>query len=210
VHLSSRTSEERNLLIIHDAPQAQIHKQFINQGVVRTDPDAYLQRHMAEFDTWQSNHKQLVEEATRAVPAPVLPPAIVSNDKQYTTYIDQYRRAPSPSYIPSVSEPVFASSSSSLSSYADRYSSFMSPYDSYRGSRCLYGYDTYDHYSRHDGNYPSMVDITPSWNRRCYSSSSYYPYMSSYPVETIRVRSENEFRHVLSHLTNGRPPSVYH
>ena len=55
-----------------------------------------------------------------------------------------------------------------------------------------------------------MADVTPSWSRYCGSSrSSYYPYASSPPSSTIRVRSEDEFRHVLSDLTDGRFSSVY-
>ena len=225
-----RAPREPNLLIIHDSPQARIRKEFINQGVVREDPDYYLQRYGAELGSWQSTGRNgdLIDEASRVIPPP--PGALAASrdryyrDEQYSYYADRYRRAPSP-YLSTgwdrtrVLSPLPRSYAYGYDHpYYDhcRGSSYRDDYDhDYYYRRPVYrdsyhSYRSYDDRPRHYGSYMTMADVTPSWSRYCGSSRpSYYPYTSSYPSRTIRVRSESEFRHVLSDLTDGRFSSVY-
>ena len=67
--LLPRAPREPNLLILHDAPHARVHKEFINEGVTRADPDYYLQRYGGELHNWNTS-SYLVDEAVRAVPPP--------------------------------------------------------------------------------------------------------------------------------------------
>ncbi len=72
-----RPPREPNLLILHNQPHARIHKEFINQGVSRVDPYAYLQQYGAEIDSWhiKSRYAYLINEADHALPPPrPLPP----------------------------------------------------------------------------------------------------------------------------------------
>jgi hypothetical protein len=258
-HSILRSAQEQNVLILHDSPQAHIRKQFINEGVVRADPESYLQRYGAELSPFQSSrHGYLVEEATRIIP----PPLISSSDHDYhrtsspyisdtwetrrvrspiprsSTYHYDYSRSDSPyhycnqssrryGYDPEFSYNDYYNQSRRRYEYDSDfprrygYDSGFSYNDYCNQSSRRYGYDSYsfyDDYPTYHGDYSTMIDVTPSWDRYCRSKSydpyysqsysyrePYYRSFSSYPP-TIRVRSEGEFRDVLCDLTNGRVP----
>lgn len=213
-----RPPQEPNLLILHDAPHARIHKHYINQGVVRADPYSYSRQYGSDINIARYSH--IVDEATHAVPPPIT--EIRDHHDRYDNYASywgDYQR--SPSYISSRWESPrreYSIPRSSSYHYYD-YSGYDAPYRHY--------YDDYYSYPRR-GSYVTMEDVTSSWGRYCGSSSydsypssyfsrssyydsypsSYRSYSSSYPLETIHVNSENEFHDVLSRLTNGRIPST--
>jgi hypothetical protein len=177
-----RAPQEPNLLILHDSPHARISKQFINQGVVRADPDSYLQRYGAELSSWHtsSHHGYLVDEATRAIP----PPLVSSSDHHdyHTSYSDEYHRASSP-YISNTWERTRVVSPIPRSaSYHHGYSDYDSSDHYCNQSPHRYGYDSYrysDGYPTHHGSYLTMTDVTPSWDSYCRSSSYGSRYRSS-------------------------------
>ncbi|CAF1927790.1 unnamed protein product [Rotaria magnacalcarata] len=179
---------EPNLLILHDAPRARVHKEFINEGVIQADPDSYLQRYGGELHNWNTS-SYLVDEAVRAVP----PPSIGFTDHHYlhdnyASYSDEYRRARSPYLSSSWDRTRYETSIPRSTSYHYGYTDYGSPYSysTHPSSRYRYNsYRSYDDYYPHRGNYLTMTDITPSWNRYCNSSYDRYPssydrYPSSY------------------------------
>lgn len=220
--------------MLYDSPHAQVRKHFINEGVVRADPDSYLRRYGTELETWHSRnpYAHLVEEATRTAP----PPRLSSPVPIRHSYSDQYYRAPSPIVIETrerirAATPILRSSSYHYGSsycdspdyYWDRPSTryrYDRPYHYCNQSYSRYDYDRPSHYcnssySRYydddDYSYSTYYDSyrpSSSWNRS-YRSSSYDPYCRSsshYPSETIRVDSDQEFRRVICDLTDGRAP----
>ncbi|CAF1383857.1 unnamed protein product [Rotaria sp. Silwood1] len=219
--------QEPNLLVLHDAPQARICKEFINEGVIRADPRSYLQRYGAEINISNTSplHSYLVNEASRVVPPPPLPVTSISSryrDDSYDPYCDGYRRAPSPPILRTWERTRREPSLTRSSSYLCDYSDYDSPYRYCTQSSRKYEYDPcryYDDYCEGRRSYTTMRDVTSSWNRYCNSSpydpclSSYYPsspsyYRSSscYTPRTIRVCSDDELRDVLCDLTNGHVP----
>jgi hypothetical protein len=231
-----RPPKEPNLLILHDSPRARISKQFINEGVVRADPNSYLQRYGTELNSSHSSSQlaYLVSEATRVVPPPPPPLLVSSRDRDYhasSPYIsNRWERTRVASPIPRSSSYHYGSShydvpyhycnqSSSKYGYdtpAHYYNQSSSgygydlPYHYCNQSSSRYGYDSYRSYADYPIGYESyrtMTDFPPSY----YRSSSYDPYYRSssyYPSNTIHVSSENEFHRVLSDLTNGHVPST--
>lgn len=195
------------MLILHDGPRACVQKEFINQGVVRADPDCYMQRYGSELDSWHgdSRNAHLVSEASRAVPPPFSSSGYRSLDNDYRYCSDRYERAPSP---------CIASLPRCSSSYEPSYSYCRDlPYDcEYTPPRRYYD----DCYRRRDDCQP-VVDVTSSWNRYCRSSdydclpsSSYDSYCSPCTPctpRTVRVCSDDELRRVLCDLTDGRVPA---
>ena len=217
---SFRPQQEQNLLILHDGPRACVRKEYINQGVVRADPESYVQRYGAELGTWNtsSQHAHLVSEASRAVP----PPAGASSDHyqehDYRYGSDRYERALSPCNPSSTWERVRAPSPlPRCSSYQQTTSCYEPSYSYCRDLSydCDYGprrcYD--DCYPRRD-NCLTMTDVSSSWNRYCRPSdydclpSSHDSYCSPSQPRTIRVCSDDEFRRVLCDLTNGHVSSA--
>ena len=208
-----RPPQEPNLLILHDAPHARIHKQFINQGVARTDPEAYRRQYGSNLNVWSTNsqHAHLVDEATRAVPPPLPPsPSATFNYQRYLQddYVscrDTYQRPLSP-YLPRTWERARVKSFvPRFSSNHYDYSTHDSPYRYCTQSSHRYEHGSYhssdDYYSR-SRKYPIVADATYSWNRYCNSLPSSF--------HTIRVRSDDELERVLSNLTNGRVRSTHY
>ena len=198
VCISSPPSEP-NLLVLHDQPRARIEKEFINQGVVRADPETYLQRYGAEIHSGysHSHYSYLLDEATRSIPPPASLP-IASHHHSSSYYHDPY-----PSYYGSYGWDRVRSASPIVPHW--RYE------DSYRSaSRYPSDYHySYDDYGRHSPYRPTMVDVTSSWGRYCRSPYPSHSYLPSYDSRTIRVNSEAELRNVLTDLTGGRPPSAF-
>jgi hypothetical protein len=220
----SRPPQEPNLLIMHDQPHARVQKEFINQGVTRADPLTYLQRYGSEIDSWHINSKygHLIGEATRTLPPPHPLAATGSYHDNAGSYSNRYPSSPVPlianvwDRMRSVSSPPYSSSYHNDVSY--RYST-ASPYHnnaSYRHSTvspyhndASYRYSTvspyhYNDYATSRGDIRTMVDVTPSWDRRCQSRLPSYDFSSSYPPRTIQVNSDGELDHVLSGLTHDR------
>lgn len=210
-----RQQQEPNLLVLHDSPRACVRKEFINEGVVRADPETYLQRYGTEIDSRYVDHG-LVNEAVHHVPPPST--SYTSDDHHYrydpcASYADEYRRAPSPYLSSSWDRTKYETSIPRSASYHFGSSYYDSPYRHCTESPRHYGHESYrsydDCYPRRE-QYATMTDVTSSWNRYCnssYPSSNYNRYSSYCPEKTIRVSSDNEFRNVLCDLTNGRVPS---
>jgi hypothetical protein len=234
LHSIFRPRQEPNLLVLHDSPQACIRKEFINEGVVRTDPESYVQRYGTELNAWQRNpqHSYLVGEASRAVPPPINSTSSYQHRSDYDNYCSNGYQHDSSAYKSSgtwdrakVSSPIHRSLS--YDSPYDYCTQSSSRYDTNRSyddyctqSSSRYAYDSHrssDNYgTTRQGSYVTMADVTPAWERYCRSSSygggnypsSHYPSSSSYSPQTIRVNSDNEFRRVLCDLTNGHVPST--
>jgi hypothetical protein len=215
-----RPPQEPNLLIVHDQPHARIHKEFINQGVVREDPQSYLQRYGPELSSWQTNsqYAHLIGEAARALPGPPPQFGLMGNHQYQHEYQPSY-----PNRYPSSSSPIVASAWDKMKSvpyishpppYHQDNSQYNSPYNYATQSPYGHGLNSYDSYPAYTGNFPTMMDRTSPWGSYCRSSSTHsylppYPVSSSssYPPTTIRVNSDGELQHVLHDLTNGRVPT---
>ncbi|CAF0842703.1 unnamed protein product [Adineta ricciae] len=231
------SEREPNLLILHDGPRACIRKEYINQGVVRADPDCYIRQYGGELNRWESNsqHAHLVSEASRAVP----PPFGTFTDRYHEHCPGRYERARTPciesstwervraptsiprcssySYVPSCCEPTVNYCKEVVS---DCDYSYRQCYDDcYRcedrcvdrcADRCVTTTDIIPSWNRYCRS--SSYDCVPSWNRYCRSSSydclpSCYSINPSCSSKTIRVCSDDEFRRVLCDLTNGHVSS---
>ena len=87
---------------MHDPPQARIQKEFISQGVMRVDPQSYLQRFGAELDSGQAQtqYHHLVDEAIRTVAPPPRPPPMHDQPASHVAHVwDKIRSIPySPAY----------------------------------------------------------------------------------------------------------------
>ena len=85
---------------MHDPPQARIQKEFISQGVMRVDPQFYLQRFGAELDSGQTQYHHLVDEAIRTVAPPPRPPPMHDHPASPVAHVwDTVRSIPySPAY----------------------------------------------------------------------------------------------------------------
>ncbi|CAF0949062.1 unnamed protein product [Adineta steineri] len=205
---------EPNLLVLHDSPRACIHKEYINQGVVRADPDDYVRQYGADLGTWHrdSRHAHLVDEASRAIPPPFISSGHHHQRHDYRDYYsDGYERSSSPCVQSSTWE------RSRVLSPIPRCASYHHDTSCYDTSD--YGYDyrrSHDNCYRERDSYLTCKDVTPSWNRHCRSSSydrypsKYSSYSSYCPSDTIRVGSDNEFHRVMSDLTCGHAPSKLH
>ncbi|CAF0820471.1 unnamed protein product [Didymodactylos carnosus] len=166
---------ERNELILHDSPNARIDRQFINQGVVRADPEHYRMQYGAELDSYRSNPQftYLVDEASRAIPPPSLSAPVPIN---YPSHISHYSND---NYFNSRSTPY----SSSLYGYS-------SPHNSYDHRNLITNTDITSAFEQRC----HATSLHP------YSSSTSY---RSHSDNLIRVNSDGEFRNVLETLTNG-------
>ncbi|CAF3005650.1 unnamed protein product [Rotaria sp. Silwood2] len=202
--------KEPNILIIHERPQARIHKEFINGGVVQADPQSYLQRYAAELD---SDHKKsqfanIIGEATRVVPPPQTKVSTIgqhSLPQSPTSYLHRYQPSPSASVSNAWDKMKSSSPIPHLGSYPDEYSKFDS------SSR----YSPQFPDGIQDGNMKNMIEITDLWSGHDNSSSSGV-HLPSYqfsspsslpPSRTIQVNTDDELQHVLSNLTHGQVPS---
>ena len=82
---------------MHDPPQARIQKEFISQGVIRVDPQSYVQRFGAELDSGQTHtqYHHLVDEAIRTVAPPPRPPPMSDHPTSHVAHVwDQIRSIP--------------------------------------------------------------------------------------------------------------------
>ncbi|CAF0777803.1 unnamed protein product [Adineta steineri] len=207
---------EPNLLIMHDQRNARINKEFINQGVVRADPQHYLQLYGAEINTPHNygQYAYLVDEATRSLPPPQpLPPTgIHYNPHNSYPNLNQH---PPPAPL--------------ISSMWDRMRSAASPFNSppYHQNSPTYGYSPQyprnDHlnsyhppnnYAAHMGDHRIMPNVPSPWSHNSHSPPPPPSHLPSYnfnPIShspnTIRVTSDHELHNVLSNLTNGRVPT---
>lgn len=160
-----RPPRQPNMLILHDQPRARIHKEFINQGVVRADPVSYLQYYGSEVDSWRNNpqYAHLIDEASRSLPPPPIPP-------------------PAPYYPPA----------STVSSAWDRMRYASPDLHSYPSPVISSAWDRMRAASPDLHSYPSPV-ISSAWDRMRSSSpvvlnawdrirsASTLPYATSYP-----------------------------
>ena len=195
----SSPPSEPNLLVLHDQPRARIEKEFINQGVVRADPESYLQRYGGEIHSGysHSHYSYLLDEATRSIPPPASLP-ISSHHYSSSYYGDSY-----PSYG-SYGWDRVRSASPIVPHWR-----YDEPYRSVSRYPSDYHHHSYDGYGRHSPYRPTMVDVTSSWGRYCRTPYPSHSYLPSYDSRSIRVNSEAELRNVLTDLTGGRPPSPY-
>ena len=187
-----RAPKEPNLLILHDSPQARVKQQFINEGVVHADPESYLQRYGAEVDSWnsKSQYAHLIGEATRAVPPPVLPAY-----EHRSSYVDEYRRSPSP-YISNIVERTRVVSPIPRSYSAPYVSSYSDSYDHYcnRPTAHRYEYDRPYHYCNSSSHrYDYYVVPSHYCNRHSSRYGSYGSYRSydDYPIYYDNYRSRS-------------------
>ncbi len=210
-----RPPQEPNLLIMHEQRQARVQKEFINEGVIRVDPQSYLQRYGSELTSSHSQYAHLVDEAARVVPAPPTLPS-TSNQHQYhpPPYSNGY---PPPQPSPLISNVWNTMKSASpiphVIPYHHDYSQHNSPYPypaQYPYNNHLNSYHSYNDYPTHIGDTRAMTNVTSSWahNDHLSSPQCYYP-SSSFTPQTIQVNSDGEFHHVLSDLTNGRVPTPF-
>ncbi|CAF3646486.1 unnamed protein product [Rotaria sp. Silwood1] len=206
-------AREPNILILHEKPQARIKKEFINEGVVKVDPQSYIQRYGAELDSPQakSQFASLIGEATRVLPPPqptVSPAGQHSLPQSPTSYPHGYQSSPSASVLNVWDKIKSSSPISHPGSYpADEYSKFDS---SYR-------YSPQFPDRTQEGGMKSMVDVTSLWSQQYnlpqsdthLSSYQYSSPSSSLPTKTIQVNSDDELQHVLSDLTHGQVPTPF-
>ena len=226
--MSRAAAKERNVLILYDGPQAQIQRKFIHKGVVRADPEEYIHRYGAELDRHVVD-SHLIDEATRALPPPPLPvdpptpppvpiraptppapirlptpppppvrprsPLVVRDDIDVHYYSSARPLTPPISYI--------STNRWDRIRELPRSRSYDYDYPRYAAEPLPYYYYSRPRYYE---NYRTLMNVTPTWDRYCGSSSSY----RRYPSEVIRVRSEHDFHRVMDSLTDGRRPSRYY
>ncbi|CAF3617693.1 unnamed protein product [Rotaria socialis] len=208
---------EPNLIVVHDQAHARVHKEFINGGVIRADPQYYAQQFGAEFDASliKSKYGHLVDEATHSVPPPPLQQIPPTNIQQYpVSYSGGYQSPSSPlistiwdqmkSFSPSPQPPSYP--------YPNSYRYFgQSPEMNHLNS-----YQSHNDYRNQIGDIRTMADSASLWNRDSYSSYP-RPHIPSYqfssasplPTKTFQVNSDRELENVLSDLTNGHVPPPF-
>ncbi|CAF0891784.1 unnamed protein product [Adineta ricciae] len=197
-----------NVLVMHGSPQARIHKEFINQGVSRADPNYYLQHYGHEINSSQlhSQYAHIIDEATRTLPPPPLPPPPPHPSVEYHTYNpsdSNFHSHPSPSFISNIWERM-----KSAAPYPSP-GSYQNNYPSYNQQNSPYPYTNPPPYSSDPRAVPPVVQ---PWSGHNYPSPSLplippSPYQSIQPTQTIQVQSDTELHRVLSGLTNGRVPT---
>lgn len=224
--MTSASKSEPNLLILYDAPQAEIRRKYYHHGVVLADPETYIHRYGAEFDRHMID-PHLIEEATRALPPPPVriesppppppppEPAPLPTAPSPISPPPPVIRPPSP---PIIHEDTFRYHASTRPSTppisyitTDRWDEIRELPRSrsyhYDYSRYTTEPPPYHYYSRprYYENYRRFSDVIPTWDRYCDS------YAYRYPSDVIHVRSEHDFHRVMDDLTDGRRPSrVYH
>ncbi|CAM4752413.1 unnamed protein product [Rotaria magnacalcarata] len=204
---------EPNLIVVHNQANARVHKEFINGGVIRADPQCYAQQFGAEFDTSliKSKYGHLVDEATHSVPPPPqkIPP---TNGQQYPVSYSGVYQAPS--------SPLISNIWDKMKSFSPSPRPPSYPYDnSYRYSaqspemNHLHSYQSHNDYRNQIGDIRTMANSASLWNRDSYSSyprshlpSYQFSSASPLPIKTIQVNSDRELENVLSDLTNGHVP----
>ena len=211
--------QEPNMLILHDQPRVRIHKEFINQGVIRADPEAYLQRYRDNLVSWRRNSQQLdlVDEATRTFPPP--PSSVSASGHHYTfgypaSGWNEYHSSPPPHLSTFENRMKSTAPLPHSIPYHHDYSQYDFPHcyskQSPDGNRSnLYPFNDY---RIQNGDVRTMIDVTPSWELNCHSllprsHLPSYQFSSSYAPGTIHVNSESEFQKVLSDLTHEHVPS---
>ena len=174
---------EPNLLIVHDRPRTRIEKEFINQGVVKVDPHYYLERYGPELHSESSRYNYLVDEAVRSYP----PPQSLFSTRDYrSSYpFDEYDRIRS-NYPDDYRRYEISSRPVSLPRFDSHYPS------------------SYDDYHHRQASIPTMVDVTSSWGRHCYSPMSNIRHYPSSRPRVVHIRSNGELNRVLDDLTHGQ------
>lgn len=119
---------------------------------------------------------------------------------QYPNYSPPYNPpVSSPPYYPPTSSPPYYPPASPPpyhpSSYPPPHPSYHSPVN-YHGS------------TSHIGDYRSMVDITPSWNRSCQSRLPSYDFSSVYPSRSFHIDSHDDLHHRFAGLSTSRSRST--
>ncbi|CAF1277254.1 unnamed protein product [Adineta ricciae] len=206
------TPPSPNVLVMHGPPQARIHKEFINQGVSRVDPNYYLQHYGHEINSSQlhSQYSQIIDEATRTLPPPPLPPPPPHPSVEYHTYNPSDSSShwhPPPSFISNIWERMKSAAPYPPSGpYQNNYPSY-----NHQGQ--------YPPNNQHNSSYPyinpplylsdprAVSPVAHAWSGHSYQSHSLPSYQSFQPTQTIQVQSDTELHRVLSGLTNGRVPS---
>lgn len=234
--MSRATAKERNVLILYDGPQAQIQRKFIHQGVIRADPEEYIHRYGTELDRHVVDSHLIDEATRALPPPPIpvepptpppppapasirvpTPPPIPAASAPIRLPTPPPIRSPSPRVIRddidvhyhSLARPLTPPISYISTNRWDRIRelprsrSYHYDYPRYAAEPPPYYYYSRPRYYE---NYRSAINVTPTWDRYCGSSSSY----RHYPSEVIRVRSEYDFHRVMDELTDGRRPSRYY
>ncbi|UJR31206.1 hypothetical protein I4U23_018710 [Adineta vaga] len=218
-----------NVLVMHGQAQARIHKEFINQGVSRVDPNYYLQHYGNELNATHlySQYGHIIDEANRTVPRPPPPPLPphptvefhtsqppYPDSNQYSPYPNMNSHPPS-SLISTIWERMKSAPPISPSApYHPNYSSYGYSGQQYSPNNQWNSSHSYNNYPSYTGDHRTIPGVPSTWSAQN-NSSSPYPYSSSSyqttstfsPTQTIQVKSDVELQNVLSNLTNGRVPT---